>query len=404
MPESALTSVRKDIHTTADSTASFLPMPAAAPVVLIACDKFKGTLTAAEACAAVAAGVLELWPQAQCLLRPMADGGEGTSQVMCEALGGEWHTAEVSGPRGETVQAGFAMLGGTRTAVIEMSEASGLKLVPPAQRNPWRFNTAGTGQLMRRAIELGAERLVVAIGGSATNDGGTGMAWALGYRFLDKAGELMVPCPANLLEIMRILPPEDFVLPEVTAACDVTNPLLGPEGATAVYGPQKGVTLERIPWYEAGLEHLADLVFREMGVDRRRDPGAGAAGGLGFGLMSFCRATTRPGFDLVAEVTGLEQAVRSADLVITGEGCLDAQTMHGKGPARVAEMARRLGKPVVAVGGMVDPSAESALKTRFHALIGACTPETLSFALAHPSKAVSGAVAGHRTLFESIMA
>ncbi len=379
-------------------------MPAAAPVVLIACDKFKGTLTAAEACAAVAAGVLELWPRAECLLRPMADGGEGTSLVICEALGGEWRTAEVAGPRGEAVQAGYAWLPDTKTAVIEMSEASGLKLVLPSQRNPWRMNTAGTGQLMRHAIALGAERVVVGIGGSATNDGGTGMAWALGYQFLNEAGESIQPCPANLLEIMRIVPPTDLKLPEVIAACDVTNPLLGPEGATAVYGPQKGVTLERLPQYEAGLEHLAGLVKSQLQVDRRLEPGAGAAGGLGFGLMSFCRASTRPGFDLVAEVTGLEHAVRHADLVITGEGCLDMQTLHGKGPARVAEMARRLGKPVAAVGGMVEAAAETALKTRFHAVIGACTPETLAYALSEPAKAVGEAIATNRRLFESIMA
>ena len=376
----------------------------AAPVVLIACDKFKGTLTAAEACAAVAAGVLEIWPQAECLLRPMADGGEGTSLVICGALGGEWRTAEVAGPRGEPVQAGYAWLPATKTAVIEMSEASGLKLVLPSQRNPWRLNTAGTGQLMRHAIALGAERVVVGIGGSATNDGGSGMAWALGYQFLNEAGEAIQPCPANLMEIIRILPPRDVTSVEVVAACDVTNPLLGPEGATAVYGPQKGVTLERRPQYEAALEHFADLVHRELGVDWRREPGAGAAGGLGFGLMSFCQAITRPGFDLVAEVTGLEEAVRTADLVITGEGCLDAQTLHGKGPARVAEMSRRLGRPVAAVGGMVEVGAEAALRTRFHAVIGTCTPETLAYALAEPAKALAAAVSTNRLLFESIMA
>ena len=375
-----------------------------APIVLIACDKFKGTLTAAEACAAVAGGILEIWPKAKCLLRPMADGGEGTSLVICEALGGEWRTAEVAGPRGEPVQAGYAWLSGTKTAVIEMSEASGLKLVPPSHRNPWRLNTAGTGQLMRHAMERGAERVVVGIGGSATNDGGSGMAWALGYQFINKAGESIQPCPANLMEIIRILPPTQPLLVEVVAACDVTNPLLGSEGATAVYGPQKGVTLERGPQYEAALKHFADLVHRELGVDRRLEPGAGAAGGLGFGLMSFCQALTRPGFDLVAEVTGLEAAVRTADLVITGEGCLDAQTLHGKGPARVAEMSRRLGKPVAAVGGMVEKSAEAALKTRFHAVIGACTEETLAYALAEPAKAVAAAVASNRSLFESIMA
>jgi glycerate kinase len=384
-------------------TLFLLPMPASAPVVLIACDKFKGTLSAAEACAAVAAGVLDLWPMAQCVLRPMADGGEGTSEVICKALSGEWKTAAVSDPRGEAMQARFAWLPATRTAVIEMSEASGLKLVPPAHRNPWRCNTAGTGHLMQAAIALGAERLVVAIGGSATNDGGSGMAWALGYRFLNEAGEEVVPCPANLLEITRIVAPANLNLPEVVAACDVTNPLLGPDGATAVYGPQKGVTLERIPHYEAGLEHLADLVKRQLGIDRRLEPGAGAAGGLGFGLLSFCRASTRPGFDLVAEVTGLEQAVLTADLVITGEGCLDAQTMHGKGPARVGEMARRFGKPVAAVGGMVDPPAEKALRSRFHAVIGACTQETMAYALANPAEAVSKAVSSNRAVFDAIM-
>jgi glycerate 2-kinase len=378
-------------------------MPASAPVVLIACDKFKGTLTAAEACAAVAAGVLEIWPKAECLLRPMADGGEGTSLVICEALGGEWRTAEVAGPRGQPVQAGYAWLPETKTAVIEMSEASGLKLVPPSHRNPWRLNTAGTGQLMRHALELGAERLVVGIGGSATNDGGSGMAWALGYQFLNEAGEAIQPCPANLMEIIRILPPAEMILAEVVAACDVTNPLLGNEGATAVYGPQKGVTLERRPQYEAALEHFADLVHRELGVDRRLEPGAGAAGGLGFGLMSFCQAATRPGFDLVAEVTGLEQAVRKADLVITGEGCLDTQTLHGKGPARVAELSRRMGKPVAAVGGMVEAGAETALAKRFHAVIAACTQETLAYAMAEPAKAVAKAVSSNRNLFEAIM-
>ncbi len=378
-------------------------MSAAAPVVLIACDKFKGTLTAAEACEAVAAGVLAIWPEARCVLRPMADGGEGTSAVICEALGGEWHEAEVCGPLGEPVRAGFALLPGTGTAVIEMSEASGLKLVPVGQRNPWASNTAGTGQLMRRAMALGAQRLVVAIGGSATNDGGSGMAWALGYRFLNGDGEGVEPCPGNLREVVRIVAPGGLELPVVVAACDVTNPLLGPEGATAVYGPQKGVTGDLMAQYEAGLAHLADLVERDLGVDWRLAPGAGAAGGLGFGLMSFCGAETRPGFDLVAEVTGLEEAVREADLVITGEGCLDAQTMHGKGPVRVAEMARRHGKPVAGVGGMVDGAAEAALRTQFDALVAACTPETLAYALAQPSRAVSEAVARQAGLFVAIM-
>lgn len=378
-------------------------MPSESPVILIACDKFKGTLTAAEACAAVAAGILELWPRAQCVLRPMADGGEGTAMVICEALGGEWRTAEVTGPGGGQVHAGFAWLADQRTAVIEMSEASGLKLVPPAQRNPWRVNTAGTGELMRHAMALGAEKLVVGIGGSATNDGGCGMARALGYQFLNAAGEAIEPVPANLLQVVRILAPENLKLPEVVAACDVTNPLLGPEGATAVYGPQKGVTGDRMPLFEAALSHLADLVSRELGMDPRHEPGAGAAGGLGFGLMAFCRASTRPGFDVVSEVTGLEESAAGADLIITGEGCLDSQTLHGKGPVCVADLARKLGKPSVAVGGMVEAHSEAALRTRFNVVIAACTPETMQAALANPAQAVQAAVVSNRQALEAVL-
>lgn len=378
-------------------------MPSHGPVVLIACDKFKGTLTAAEACSAVAAGVLDIWPQAKCILRPMADGGEGTARVICEALGGEWRTVPVIGPRGETEMAGFAWLADRRTAVIEMSEASGLKLVPPAQRNPWRMNTAGTGELMRHAMALGAEKLVVGIGGSATNDGGSGMAWALGYQFLNEAGEPIVPVPANLLEVVRIVPPAGLRMPEIIAACDVTNPLLGREGATTVYGPQKGVAIDKIPLFEAALSHLADLVAQELGVDPRNEPGAGAAGGLGFGLMTFCKAMTRPGFDVVAEVTGLEASAREADLVITGEGCLDGQTLHGKGPVCMADLARSFGKPAGAIGGMVESHSMTALRTRFDVVMAACTPETLHEALARPAEAVRAAINSHAASLNAVL-
>lgn len=364
------------------------------PAVLIACDKFKGTLTAAEACAAVAKGIAQVWPEAQCVSRPMADGGEGTARVICEACGGEWLEEEVTGPLGDRVMAGWAWLSATETAVIEMSEASGLKLVDPARRNPWRATTAGTGDLMQAAIRKGARRLIVGIGGSATNDGGAGMAWAMGYRFLDAEGNGFFPLPANLETLAKIVPPENAgAQPEIIAACDVTNPLLGPDGATAVYGPQKGVRLERIPAFEAGLRHLAAVAQRDLGLDLAEAPGAGAAGGLGFGLMTFCRAAMQPGFDLVAQVTQLEAAVRAADLVITGEGCVDAQTLHGKGPAGVADMARRLGKPVVAVGGIVDESVRAGLNAKFHAVLASATPETLAEALTDPPAAVQRAIA-----------
>lgn len=363
------------------------------PAVLIACDKFKGTLTAAEACDAVARGIRAVWPGAQCFSRPMADGGEGTARVICDACHGQWLMDEVTGPLGDRIQAGWAWLPETRTAVIEMSEASGLKLLDAARRNPWRATTAGTGDLMQAAIRKGAEHLIVGIGGSATNDGGAGMAWAMGYRFLDADGKGFFPLPANLETLHRIVPPEQPLAVKVTAACDVTNPLLGPDGATAVYGPQKGVRLERIPAFEAALQHLVGIVKRDLGSDRATSPGAGAAGGLGFGLMTFCQAGMQPGFDLVADVTKLEAAVRMADLVITGEGCVDAQTLHGKGPAGVADMARRLGKPVVAVGGIVDESVRSALNTKFHAVLAAATADTLTDALANPPLAVERAIA-----------
>lgn len=373
------------------------------PAVLIACDKFKGTLTAAQACAAVTAGVKAVWPGAQCVSRPMADGGEGTARVICDACDGEWLKEEATGPLGDKVQAGWAWLTETKTAVIEMSEASGLKLLDATRRNPWRATTAGTGELMQAGIRKGAKRLVVGIGGSATNDGGSGMAWAMGYRFLDAHGHGFFPLPANLTSLEHIVAPENFTLPEVIAACDVTNPLLGREGATAVYGPQKGVRLERIPEFEAALQHLAEIVRRDLGTDYVASPGAGAAGGLGFGLMSFCQAKMQPGFDLVAEVTQLEAAVREADLVITGEGCVDAQTLHGKGPAGVADMARRLGKPVVAVGGIVDESVRDALNAKFHAVLAAATSETLAQALANPAQAVEGAVKGAAVQLKAVL-
>jgi glycerate 2-kinase len=373
------------------------------PAVLIACDKFKGTLTAAEACTAICEGIKSVWPNATCCSRPMADGGEGTARVICEACDGEWLTEEVTGPLGDRVTGGWAWLEKSKTAVIEMSEASGLKLLDAARRNPWRATTAGTGDLMRAGMRKGAKRLIVGIGGSATNDGGAGMAWAMGYRFVNADGREFFPIPANLETLAKILPPEDATLPEVIAACDVTNPLLGPNGATAIYGPQKGVRMDRMPAFEAALHHLAGIVRRDLNLDMASAPGAGAAGGLGFGLMTFCRASMQPGFDLVAEVTGLEAAVRAADLVITGEGCIDGQTLHGKGPAGVADMARRLGKPVIAVGGIVDESARAGLNSKFHAVVAAATKDTLSEALANPAGSLERAVSRAKDTFYAVL-
>ena len=346
--------------------------------ILLAPDKFKGSLSGSQAARALAegfraglgltAGELET----ECL--PVADGGEGTAEALCDALGGRWVERTVLDPLGRPVAARYALVepaaaaggdGGERPlAVIEMSLASGFGLVRGDERDLLRANTFGTGELLRHALrESGARRVLVGIGGSATNDGGVGLAAALGYRFLDAAGRELPPGPGALTRLARIEPPLPGAVGEaaavITVASDVTNPLLGPRGATRVYGPQKGLKddAER-DQLEAALARLADVTAATVGRDHRHDPGAGAAGGLGFGLLAFCHATLRPGFGVVAELLGLDAAVARADLVVTGEGSLDGQTLEGKAPAGVAALARRHGKPCVAFAGRIAGEAD----------------------------------------------
>ena len=346
--------------------------------ILIAPDKFKGSLTAAQAAGAIRRGVERTLPRARCCELPMADGGEGTAEALCAATGGEWITAPAHDPLGRPIQADYALLPGG-TAAINMSAASGLWHVAPAERDPLRASSAGTGELMSQARAHGARRLLVGLGGSATNDGGAGLAAALGWRFVDGDGLCLEPGPLHLPRLARILRPEDTVFPEVVAMCDVANPLLGPRGATWTYGPQKGADERTLPLLEAGLAHLADVIAGELGCDPRDVPGAGAAGGLGFGLLAFCRAELRSGFEVVAEAVGLRDAIAGSDLVITGEGCLDGQTLEGKGPAGIALLARELGKPVLAFGGLVlEPEALGRLFDAVFAL----KDETISMATA----------------------
>jgi len=245
-------------------------------------------------------------------------------------------------------------------AVIEMSDASGLHRLATDERNPWEASTFGTGQLILHAESRGAARVLVGLGGSATNDAGTGLAAALGWQFLTSDGEPLEPRPANFLAIERIEPPEDEPPLRIVAACDVRNPLLGPDGASRVYARQKGADDRMIEFLEMALEHLADLVAEQLGVDHRRLPGAGAAGGLGYGLATFCQAELQPGFALVAEALRLEERIAASDLVITGEGRLDAQTLYGKAPVEVARLAKKQGKPVAVVCGQCEPGAEAA--------------------------------------------
>lgn len=326
--------------------------------IVIAPDSFKGSLTARQAAEAMAAGARRVFPDAELILVPMADGGEGTVQSLLDALGGDRRTVTVEDPLGRPVEASFGLLGEGDAAVLEMAAASGLTLVPEELRDPLRASTYGTGQLIRAALDAGARRILIGIGGSATNDGGAGMAEALGYRFLDAAGERLPRGGAALVRLARI--DADGVDPrlertEFVIACDVTNPLLGPNGASAVYGPQKGATPEMVAMLDEALACLAQRLEEDLGVSVRDLPGAGAAGGLGAGLVAFCRAELRRGVEMVIDAVGLRGFVARADLVLTGEGRLDGQTVHGKTPHGVAGVAKEAGLPVLAVGGGLGP-------------------------------------------------
>lgn len=343
--------------------------------ILVAADKFKGSLSGPESCAAIAAGLRESLGEAvEISTAPVADGGEGMALGITEARDGKWISATVSDPLGRPVEAGFGLIkdeNGTTVGVIEMAEASGLWRLTNEERDPWRASTFGTGELIQLAIESGAGRILLGIGGSATNDGGSGMAAALGFRFFNTVGDHLTDLPADLGDAVRIEAPKTG-LPSIEVACDVTNPLLGESGATRIYGPQKGVAHDQLEAQEARLAHLVALIG-ERGAEAAKVPGSGAAGGLGFGCLAFLDATLRPGFDLVAEVLGLEEKVRDADLVITGEGKLDAQTLQGKAPAGVAALARRHGKPVAAFAGVIAADAGPSLGERFdfHASVAA---------------------------------
>ena len=311
-----------------------------------------------EAVAAIARGWRVIFPDAEIEAAPIADGGEGFAEALCVALGGEWIRCAARDPIGREVEARYAWIGATRLAVIEMSEASGLWRLKKGELAPLRANTFGTGQLIRDAAERGAKTILVGLGGSATTDGGIGMATALGYKTLASDGGELEPIPENLIALTRIVADGAIELPEIIAACDVQNPLLGPRGAARVFAPQKGADARTVEALEMHLTNLADVVATDLECDFRDTPGAGAAGGIGFGLLSFCGAKMRGGFDVVAEVLRIEERIAACDLVITGEGRLDAQTLEGKGPAGIAALARKHGKPVLAFAGSIadDPA------------------------------------------------
>ena len=322
--------------------------------IVIAPDSYKESLSALEVAQAVEAGFRQVFPDADYVLVPVADGGEGTVDAMVAATGGRKETVTVSGPLGEPVEAFYGLTGDGDTAVIEMAAASGLALVPPDRRNPLLTNSRGTGELIRAALDAGARRFILGIGGSATNDGGAGMVQALGVRLLDLEGRELAGSGGDLARLERIdVSALDPRLAEcrIEVACDVDNPLTGARGASAVFGPQKGATPEMVQALDANLARLARIVGRDLGVAVDTVPGAGAAGGMGAAMLAFFGATLKPGIEIVTAAVDLDDHVRDADLVITGEGRIDFQTVHGKTPIGVARVAKRHGKPVIGIAG-----------------------------------------------------
>jgi glycerate kinase len=326
--------------------------------IVIAPDSFKGSLTSAQAAAAMREGVREVLPSVTTVLHPVSDGGEGLVDVLKGPLEAEVRRLEVHGPLpGQRVEARWAYCRARDLAILEMAEAAGLTLVPPGLRDPKRTTTYGVGQLLRAALDCGPEEIVIGIGGSATNDGGTGMASALGAKFLDAAGKPIPQGGGGLSSLATIdltdLDPR-IAGTKFTVACDVTNPLTGPEGAAAVYGPQKGASPEDVVLLDRGLERLAEILKRSIGIDIRKTPGSGAAGGLGGGLVGFCNALLRPGVEIVLEMTGFNEVMKGADLILTGEGRLDSQMRFGKALAGVLRRAEQAGVPVIALVGSTE--------------------------------------------------
>ncbi|ELY4080685.1 glycerate kinase [Cronobacter sakazakii] len=326
--------------------------------IVIAPDSFKESLSAMDVAKAIEAGFREIYPQAHYVCVPMADGGEGTVEAMVAATGGQIITTPVTAPLGNKVDGFFGLLGDGETAVVEMAAASGLHLVPTAQRDPRITTSYGTGELILAALERGVKAIIIGIGGSATNDGGAGMMQALGARFLDGEGRELAPGGAALARLERLdlsaLDPR-LAQVSVTAACDVDNPLCGEKGASAVFGPQKGATPAIVTELDAALRRFGEQLEAATGKAIIRAPGAGAAGGMGAALLGMLNAELRPGIEIVIESLGLAQAVRDADLVITGEGRLDSQSIHGKTPVGVARVAKQFQRPVVAIAGSLTP-------------------------------------------------
>ncbi len=333
--------------------------------ILIAPDSFKGCLTALEVAENIEKGIKNVMKDAEVYNIPMADGGEGTVQSLVDATNGYFIYKEVTGPLGEPVEAHFGILGNNKTAVIEMAIASGFDLVPKDKANPCVTTTYGTGELIKAALDENIEEIIIGIGGSSTNDGGVGMAQSLGVNFLDKEGNNVGFGGRSLKYIDSIdmsgLDPRVKKV-DIRVACDVTNPLYGTDGAAYVYAPQKGATMEMVKQLDNNLRHLSDIVKKELGKDIQSISGGGAAGGLGAGLVAFLDAKLQSGVDIIIEVNKLEREIKNVDLVITGEGKIDSQTVKGKTPIGVAKVAKKYNKPVIAICGSIGDNFELVLE------------------------------------------
>lgn len=322
--------------------------------VLIVPDHFKGSLSAGEAAEAMHAGFSTIFPHWQYQLLPLADGGEGTLDLLLQSMPGRRVAATVQDPLGREISAEFGLLDGKRTALIEMAQASGLLLLRAEERNPLRSSSTGTGELLRAALNMGCTRIILGIGGSATNDGGMGLLTALGLRFFDDSGHLLTASGAALEKVAKIDTEQlDTRLQHcaIEVMCDVDNPLLGESGATRMFGKQKGANATMLASLEAGMTNYADHLEQASGICVNSIPGSGAAGGVGAACLAFLGARLRPGIAVLADLLDLRQKIADADLVLSGEGCVDAQTLHGKTIAGVAQICRELGKPLIVLAG-----------------------------------------------------
>ncbi|MGA2141267.1 MAG: glycerate kinase [Brevinematales bacterium] len=366
--------------------------------IVIAPDSFKGSLSALEAARAMKEGVLRACRDAvagrlETEIVPMADGGEGTVEAVLSSAGGTVINADVTGPLGVKVRSFYGILSGNRTAVIEMAAASGLTLAPEGLRDPMISTSYGTGELIINALDMGCRKLLIGIGGSATIDGGTGMLMALGAGFYDKTGREIPRGGGGLISIGRIdisgLDPR-IQETEIVAACDVKNPLCGPFGAAAVFGPQKGAAPEVIPLLDEGLAHFAGKIHEFLKIEVKDIPGSGAAGGMGASLLAFLGAKIMPGIELIADATGLEEKIRNSDLILTGEGSTDSQTAFGKVPAGIGKIASKYGVPVICISGGIGEGAQTLCGSGIRALFGITgRPMDLSEAMKNAYELVS---------------